>query len=205
MSTKHKHRHKRRHHRHYYIHLNCFCHTCSYVFKRIKEDGSYIRYVINQTPEFCLFVIQQSVERFVNIEILKYCKWQTNEICLSAVKKCGFALQYVKKQSTEICLEALKQNWSVLHHVKKRTPELYLSASRLNIYRMIIEGVTIPKSMLNAVASLIITDVCIAMKRLKLPSYVLLEIINWMLDKNTLTEFQKINQIIRINEKRIKN
>lgn len=51
---------------------------------------------------------------------LRYVKEQTPEICLEAVKQNGIALEYVKEQTPEIYLEALKQNVLALEHVEKK-------------------------------------------------------------------------------------
>jgi hypothetical protein len=50
--------------------------------------------------------------------VLIYVKKQTPEICMSAVKNSGWALQYVKKQTPELCVVAVIQNRLALQYVK---------------------------------------------------------------------------------------
>lgn len=50
---------------------------------------------------------------------LYYLEEQTPELCLIAVKQDGKALEYVKEQTPEICLAAVKQNKNIVKYVKK--------------------------------------------------------------------------------------
>jgi hypothetical protein len=63
---------------------------------------------------------------------LEYCKFQTEEICLAAVKQNGWALQYVKKQTPEMCSVAVKQNGWALYYVVEQTFEIVLEAYQRN-------------------------------------------------------------------------
>jgi hypothetical protein len=101
-------------------------------------------------------------------------KEQTPELCLAALKINGWTLEYINDKTIELCREAIKQN----------------------------KGEFVPKHMRNQLACLMITDICIAFRPLRLASYVILWIIDWVLLPNTMKEIMKINQIIRINEKR---
>ena len=90
--------------------------------KMVKENGLFLKFIENQTPEICLVAVKQ------NGCILEYVKEQTSGICLEAVKQNGYALEYVKDQIPEICLEAVKQNGYALRYVKKQTPEICIAA-----------------------------------------------------------------------------
>ena len=73
--------------------------------ERVKQDGSALQFVKEQTPE----------------------------ICMAAVKKDGWAIAYVKNQTMDICLAAVKQtpdaikcitNPDFLNIIRKQRPEL---------------------------------------------------------------------------------
>ena len=121
---------------------------------------------------------------------------------MAAVKRDGIALKYINDQTPELCLAAVKQNGESLYYVKEQTPTICWAAAKQTkkAYKY-----ASPK-MRNYFVSLIITDICLAMYPLRLPSYVLLEIIDQLLDgskyKCTLTHWDKIHQIIRINERK---
>lgn len=63
--------------------------------------------------------------------------YQTEEICLAAVKQYGLALQYVKEQTPEICLEAFKQNKAAVEYIKIINFPKFIS---LNGDRKLING-----------------------------------------------------------------
>ena len=51
-------------------------------------------------------------------------EYQTEELCMTAVKQNGWTLEYVKKQTPEICLEAIKENPFALEYVENQTEEM---------------------------------------------------------------------------------
>lgn len=154
----------------------------------VKQNGLALQFVWNQTPKICLEAIKNGA--------FLYVREQTPEICMEAVKRSGIALRHVDYQTPELCLAAVKQNGLSLRFVKKQTPEICLAALKQTkqAYR------DIRPKMRNHMATLRITDICLAMYPLRLPSYVLLEIIDLTLDDCTLTHWAKIHQVIRINE-----
>ena len=79
------------------------------------------------------------------------------------------------KPTVELCLAALKKDITVIKFISDY--------------------------MLIRINNNIIIDHCIAFHRLKLPSYVLLEIIDRLLYESPMKEIDKINKIIQINER----
>ena len=77
----------------------------------VREDGTTLEYVKNQTENICLEAVRQDGYA------LKYVREQTKEICLEAVRDRGHALKYVKDQTEEICLEAVIQDKHSLHMI----------------------------------------------------------------------------------------
>lgn len=67
----------------------------------------------------------------MNVELLKFVRMnpfrikdiedQTEEICLAAVKRDGYALEFVKEQTEEICIEAVRQNCYSIQFVENQT------------------------------------------------------------------------------------
>jgi hypothetical protein len=156
----------------------------------VKQNGYALRYVKEQTKEICLAAVKQTGYA------LKYVKEQTPEICLAAVQRIGWVLEYVKEPTDVICLAAVQQRGSAIIYVKNQTPEICLAA----IKNCDIANIHIELFARNRLAAHMITDICIALYSLRLPSYILLEIIDKLLYKNDLTELMKINRIIRVNE-----
>jgi hypothetical protein len=159
----------------------------------VTVDSSAIREIKEQTPALVALVVKEDHNLFVHIN------QQTKENCLAAVNSNYNTLMYVDDQTLDICVAAMKQNIQAFEHIKLPTVEICLAALQIDksVYRNIDE------SMLNHIATLTITDVCLAMYSFRLPSYVLLEIIDWLLDPNTLTHGNKIKQVIAINERKI--
>lgn len=79
----------------------------------VQKDGLAIKHIPSkyQTNELCMTAVKQ------NGWALRYVEEQTPEICLEAVKKNGLALKYVEDRTTEICMEAVKQNKDALKYV----------------------------------------------------------------------------------------
>ena len=94
------------------------------VLEQVKQDGLFLKYVKNQTPELCIEAVKGSGMA------LQYVKRQTPEICLAAVQQNSEALQYVKDQTPEICLAAVRQNGLALEFVKDKTTEICMEAMK---------------------------------------------------------------------------
>ena len=58
-----------------------------------------------------------------------FVKDQTEEICLTAVKQDGSALEFVKNQTKDVCLEAVRQNKTVMDYI--RNWELRLEVEKM--------------------------------------------------------------------------
>ena len=106
------------------------CYIEDFSFLNIFSIWLKIRYFFsfckNQTLEICMEAVKQ------NGLALEYVREQTQEICMEAVKKEGFALYYVKKQIPEICMQAVKQNGNALGYVEEQTPEICMEAVKQN-------------------------------------------------------------------------
>ena len=76
-----------------------------------KQKIEYIGFDY-ENPKECLKAVKQDGTA------LRYVKEQTEQICLEAVKQNWRALQFVKEQTPEICLEAVKQNAEALKYVE---------------------------------------------------------------------------------------
>ena len=61
------------------------------ALEAVKQNGSALQYVAEQTEEICLEAVKQDGWT------LQYVVEQTEEICLEAVKRDGYALQYVSE------------------------------------------------------------------------------------------------------------
>ena len=110
-------------------------------FKPIQES-----IVFHATPnEFGQFlVMSRSAIKFTNvIDILKrdfrtvgkyewgtleYVKYQTDQICIEAVRKNGMNLQFVNQQTDQICLEAVRKYGHALRFVKHQTDQICFEA-----------------------------------------------------------------------------
>ena len=90
------------------------------------EHGLDLQYIKEQeqTPELCMTAVRQ------NGRALEFVKEQTPELCMAAVRQAGYALDYVKEQTPEVCLGAVRQNGRALDVVKVQTPEVCLAAVR---------------------------------------------------------------------------
>ena len=64
---------------------------------------------------------------------LLFVEKQTPKICIAAVKNCGKALKFVEKQTPEICLAAVETDGKALQFVKIQTFEICLTAVKQNI------------------------------------------------------------------------
>jgi hypothetical protein len=187
---------------------------------KIPENDHVKLYIaaIVQDPSMCLKIPDKLPIGRDTFEVIR-------ELCLLAVKQDGFAIQYMKERflTEEIYIAAIHQNSDVFCWINKQTIAICLAAVKLDgtLLRMVRRYLRTPEVCLaavredervyeymsdrddNKVAVLEITEICIAFKPLRLPSYVLLEIIDWSIGQNTLKHIIKINQIIRINEKKL--
>jgi len=57
--------------------------------------------------------------------LIEYCKIQTEELCIAAVKQNGMALQFIKNPSINVCMEAYTQT----HEAVKFIPKNILNAA----------------------------------------------------------------------------
>ena len=71
--------------------------------RAVSIDGSYLKYVRNQTDEICKLAVSQTGTA------LYFVKTQTDEICKIAVKQNGIALLHVRVKTDEICKLAAKE------------------------------------------------------------------------------------------------
>ncbi len=106
------------------------------AYKRPKElviiedliNGKYkLSKVEYQTEEICLAAVKYDGFN------LRYVKDQTYDICIAAVKQNGRVLPYVYQRSLSVMLEAVKQNGTVLSIIKEQTEELCLAAVEQDI------------------------------------------------------------------------
>ena len=72
----------------------------------LDRDSSLLEYVKYQTDDLCLRAVKS------NGLLLKYVRFQTPAICLAAVNQNGLALEFVHgyAKNLEICIRAAKQN-----------------------------------------------------------------------------------------------
>lgn len=83
--------------------------TC---MKYVKDDGCFLEFVVNQTPEICMEACRETGWA------LQYVKTQTPELCLEAVKQNGWALVYVLDQTPEICIEAVNRRLNSMQFIR---------------------------------------------------------------------------------------
>jgi hypothetical protein len=107
------------------------------IIKMMKERGSLLEYVKEQTPGICLAAVRQ------DSSVLVFVLNQTEEICLAAVKKNGWMLQYVHNQTPKICMAAVTNDGMSLKYVREQTPEICLAAirNRTGAKSLINEGI----------------------------------------------------------------
>ena len=92
--------------------------------EQVKKNGLDLQYIKEQeqTPELCMTAVRQ------NGRALQYVKEQTPELCMAAVRQYGYALKFVKEQNPEVCMAAVRQNGLALYYVNEQSPELCMSA-----------------------------------------------------------------------------
>jgi hypothetical protein len=61
---------------------------------------------------------------------LNFAKFQTDTICLEAVKLKGTTLQYVRRQTEQICIEAVRNHAYALRFVENQTEQICIEAVR---------------------------------------------------------------------------
>lgn len=158
----------------------------------VKRTGNLIQFVTNIHDEEIYLIAVKEKGRY-----LDYVRKQTPAICEAAIENDYDAFKYVKDQTPELCLKAVTLAGHMLFYVKNQTPDLCLVAINQDETNMFY----VKEGMKNPLAALITTNICIAFHSLKLPSYVLFEIINLLLFDNSLTRYQKMQIICRINER----
>ena len=96
--------------------------------KMVRKDGLALKSIPleYQTEELCMEAVKQ------NEVALAFIENQTPEMCLESVKKNGFTLKFVKNQIEEICMAAIKNTLDVLRFVKNQTKELCLNIVKQN-------------------------------------------------------------------------
>lgn len=94
----------------------------------ISYDPRTIRYINKkyQTLDLCFSAVKS------NPMLLRFCHKQNLDMCMYAVRSNGLALEYVNNQTKDICLEAIKQNGLALQFVKKQTKDMCLAAVKQN-------------------------------------------------------------------------
>lgn len=100
--------------------------------KIIKENGNFIRFVKNQTPDLCKLAIKK------NGENIRYVPEQTPELCKLAVRQNPWSIGWIDKdnRTPELCKLAVSLWGSVLHYVPNQTPELCYMAVRQNPFNL---------------------------------------------------------------------
>lgn len=74
---------------------------------------------------------EQAAERAIRLaKIFPYN--QSRELCLAAVRECGWALESVKEQTEELCLAAVRQEGLALMFVANQTFDICLAAVQQN-------------------------------------------------------------------------
>jgi hypothetical protein len=74
-----------------------------YNLRACQLNSMALQYITDQTEEMCLTSVKK------NPMALKYVKNQTEEICLVAIGRYGFKLEYVKNPTEVILLAALRR------------------------------------------------------------------------------------------------
>ena len=108
----------------------------------VKENGLALRYIdcmideANDMTEIYLIAINQ------NPKALRSVLYQTEEICLRAVRRDGMTLEFVLKPSEEdglspleyerVCIAAVRQDGEALRYVVNQTEEICIEAVRQN-------------------------------------------------------------------------
>ena len=97
-----------------------------YCLEAVKENGSALKYVKDQTEEMCMKAVRE------NGYALQFVKNQTENVCMEAVRQNGYALEYVRDQTEAICMAAVKGNGYALEYVSDQTKEICMAAVRQN-------------------------------------------------------------------------
>ncbi len=106
-------------------------HTYAESLEVLKNNGSELRFLQDQTQEQCLTAVQTHGSN------LAYVKDRTPEVCMAAVQNDGSALQYVVRQTPELCRAAVNKSGLNLLYVypENRTSELLGQAAQKDIER----------------------------------------------------------------------
>jgi hypothetical protein len=76
------------------------------VINLLEVDGTYLKYVKTKTAELCEIAVNQTVYA---IEFVPP-HFQTESMCMTAVKQDGLLIQYVDEQTYDLCKEAVQND-----------------------------------------------------------------------------------------------
>lgn len=98
------------------------------MFKAVRRDGLTLQWCEKQTARLCQEAIAQNpwALEFVHDE------YKTSELCLAAVKQCGFVVSFVQSPDEQLCLAAVRQSGYALSVIPEpsRTIFVYTTAIR---------------------------------------------------------------------------
>jgi len=80
----------------------------------VQQNGEALNHVIHKTPELCLLAVKNDPGALLFVG-----DYQTEEICLEAVKQKGTLLLYVHEQTEKVCMEAVKNDLYSFNFVRK--------------------------------------------------------------------------------------
>ncbi len=101
--------------------------TPEICLEAVRQDGTALKYVINQTYDICLAAVQQ------NGLAIEFVREQTPEICLAAVKSCPRALKYIKSGTEEMILRAIATDSTSINHLRDTSLKVRLLALSKNV------------------------------------------------------------------------
>jgi len=106
-------------------------------FKFVNFFGLELRNVEYQTEEICLAAVKN------NGNALKYVQYQTEEICRAACLNDKFAIKYVHDQTEELCLDVIsrcKLCCGIFRHIRNSSDKVCLEhINDMNLRHKIIE------------------------------------------------------------------
>jgi len=82
--------------------------------KMLQNDATVLQFIKDQTEDMCISAVRRRGG------LLKFVKNQTNEICKYAVCQNGLALIFVNEQTEELCKLAVHQTCEALNYVQKQ-------------------------------------------------------------------------------------
>ncbi len=89
-------------------------------YKKISNNGMYLKYITEQTENICLLAIDNNVASY------EYVKNMTPNIAIAIVKKDGMLLNKIDEifHTNDICIAALKNNINAYQFIKNKTYEI---------------------------------------------------------------------------------